>query len=102
MSAILDLLRLSKRVQQFNPILRARANVAHHYDIDRSFYALFLDTERHYSCAYFNDSDELENAQCAKKRHITAKLALANGQRLLDIGPDRRRAWALSRERRRY
>ncbi|HUO53917.1 MAG TPA: cyclopropane-fatty-acyl-phospholipid synthase family protein [Rhodoblastus sp.] len=66
---------------------RARANAAHHYDLDRRFYRLFLDDDLQYSCAYFErPSASLDEAQLAKKRHIAAKLALAPGARTLDIG----------------
>ena len=41
----------------------------------------------HYSCAYFaTPEDTLEQAQQNKLRHITAKLDLKPGQRVLDIG----------------
>lgn len=84
----LDVARfLTRRLAQFNPAGRARRNVAHHYDIDGSIYDLFLDADRQYSCAYFADRNTpLEAAQQAKKRHLAAKLALAEGQRVLDIG----------------
>jgi len=76
-----------KRVQQFNPVGRAKANVAHHYDLSGELYDLFLDADRQYSCAYFlHPDDTLEIAQEQKKRHIAAKLSLAPGQRVLDIG----------------
>ncbi len=76
-----------RRLMQFNPIARARRNVARHYDIDGAIYDLFLDRDRQYSCAYFTDGIVgLEEAQLAKKRHLAAKLALAPGQRVLDIG----------------
>ena len=78
--------RLSKRMQQYNPAPRARANVAHHYDINGAIYDLFLDADRQYSCAYFHDTSDLDEAQRAKKRHIAAKLALKKGHRVLDIG----------------
>jgi cyclopropane-fatty-acyl-phospholipid synthase len=76
-----------RRLQQRNDTLRSRHNVAHHYDIDSRLYALFLDSDRQYSCAYFEDTGvSLEDAQVAKKRHIAAKLAIQPGQRVLDIG----------------
>lgn len=76
-----------RRLQQHNPIRRARKNVAHHYDLDRELFQLFLDEEMEYSCAYFETPDAtLEEAQLAKKRHIAAKLCLKPGQRVLDIG----------------
>ena len=66
---------------------RARANVAHHYDLSGALYELFLDADRQYSCAYFADgSGTLEEAQAAKKRHLAAKLLLWPGARVLDIG----------------
>jgi cyclopropane-fatty-acyl-phospholipid synthase len=84
----LDVARfLTRRLAQFNPASRSRRNVAHHYDIDGSIYDLFLDADRQYSCAYFTDPQtQLETAQRAKKRHLAAKLALSEGQRVLDIG----------------
>ena len=75
-----------RRIMQFNPTERARRNVAHHYDIDGAIYDLFLDRDRQYSCAYFARDMGLDTAQLAKKRHLAAKLALAPGQRVLDIG----------------
>src|SRR6185436_20508980 len=78
---------LMRRIMQFNPIARARRNVARHYDIDGAIYDLFLDRDRQYSCGYFaDDIAGLDEAQLAKKRHLAAKLALAGRQRVLDIG----------------
>ncbi len=73
---------------QFNPMSRAKQNVAHHYDLSDELYARFLDRDRQYSCAYFPHGDEtLEEAQAAKKRHVAAKLLLDRpGLKVLDIG----------------
>ncbi|HSK28331.1 MAG TPA: class I SAM-dependent methyltransferase, partial [Candidatus Limnocylindria bacterium] len=71
----------------FNSRRRSRKNAVHHYDLSGALYDLFLDRERHYSCAYFIDeSDRLEEAQQQKCRHIAAKLLLKPGMRVLDIG----------------
>jgi cyclopropane-fatty-acyl-phospholipid synthase len=79
--------RLVRRLRQFNPRDRALRNVAHHYDLDGRLYALFLDADRQYSCAYFeHPASSLEEAQRAKKRHIAAKLLLKPHQTILDIG----------------
>jgi cyclopropane-fatty-acyl-phospholipid synthase len=73
--------------QQYNPIGRAQANVHHHYDLSKTLYDLFLDSDRQYSCAYFTAPDQpIDQAQAQKKRHIAAKLLLKPGQRVLDIG----------------
>ena len=74
-------------LHQHNPIGRAQANIEHHYDLSDELYALFLDADRQYSCAYFPAPDiTLEQAQHAKKRHLAAKLLVGPGQRVLDIG----------------
>jgi cyclopropane-fatty-acyl-phospholipid synthase len=75
------------RVDRLNWQLRSRRNVAHHYDLDDRLYSLFLDTDRQYSCGYFATGKEtLDEAQSSKLAHIAAKLHLAPGQRVLDIG----------------
>lgn len=72
---------------QHNPIGLARTHVAHHYDLSRRLFELFLDESMQYSCAYFTHPEmKLAEAQQAKMRHIAAKLLLQPGQRVLDIG----------------
>ncbi len=84
----LDWLRYATRlIRQYNPAGRAARNASHHYDTPPDIYALFLDPDWQYSCAYFpHDGVDLAEAQRAKKRHIIAKLRMAQGQRVLDIG----------------
>ncbi len=79
--------RARRVFDQWNPAHRARENVAHHYDLSSRLYDLFLDQERHYSCAYFSDPDmSLEAAQRAKTHHIAAKLVLEPGMEVFEIG----------------
>ena len=80
--------RWLRPLQTYNPVSRARRNVAHHYDLSGDLYDLFLDTDRQYSCAYFQTpSDSLEEAQENKKRHLGAKLRLDEPNlEILDIG----------------
>src|SRR5271166_2167493 len=78
---------LYRRLTQLNVRPLARRNVAHHYDLDGGLYALFLDADRQYSCAYFDNGDQpLDDAQLAKKRHLAVKLLVAKGKSVLDIG----------------
>jgi len=78
---------LTRHAQQFNPRKRSRENVERHYDLDGRLYSLFLDSDRQYSCGYFESSDStLDDAQLAKKRHLAAKLLVNQGDRVLDIG----------------
>ncbi len=71
-----------------NSKLRAKRHVAHHYDLDGKLYELFLDSDMQYSCGYFSSATQtLEQAQTAKKHHITSKLLLDRpGLTVLDVG----------------
>ena len=76
-----------RRVLQYNPVGKAQANVAHHYDLSGELYDLFLDDDLQYSCAYYRSPDDtLEAAQAQKKAHIARKLLLKPGMRVLDVG----------------
>jgi len=64
-----------------------RANIQYHYDLSNGFYALFLDPEMVYSCAYFAEPhDDLARAQRDKLDMICRKLRLKPDETLLDIG----------------
>jgi cyclopropane-fatty-acyl-phospholipid synthase len=57
------------------------------YDISDDFFALFLDPNMVYTCAYFkNDDMTLEEAQIAKLDLALDKLNLEPGMTLLDVG----------------
>jgi cyclopropane-fatty-acyl-phospholipid synthase len=78
---------LTAAFTHYNPLERARRNVAHHYDLSAQLYDQFLDSDRQYSCAYFPNGDEdIDTAQLLKKRHIAAKLNIKPGMVVLDIG----------------
>ncbi len=63
------------------------AAISFHYDVSNDFYALWLDSQRIYSCAYFEtEEDTLDRAQRNKLEHICRKLRLQPGEQLLDIG----------------
>ncbi|ACB95639.1 SAM-dependent methyltransferase [Beijerinckia indica] len=84
---IRQLINFTKRFNANNKLGNAQKNIAYHYDLDQSFYRLFLDEDCQYSCAYFEYPGEtLDAAQSAKKRHIAAKLLLKSNQHVLDIG----------------
>ncbi len=66
---------------------RDRQAIRFHYDVGNEFYALFLDRQMQYSCAYFpTGQEDLDTAQSRKIEHICRKLHLKPGERLLDIG----------------
>jgi len=72
---------------ELHSVERDRQAVTYHYDVSNDFYALWLDKQMVYSCAYFETDDEdLETAQVRKLDYICRKLRLRSGERLLDIG----------------
>ena len=84
--------RLTNRIafarEAVNDRIGSQRNVSHHYDIGNDLYRLMLDAEhKQYSCAYWDEATEsLGRAQEAKLAHIASKLALTDGQLVLDIG----------------
>ena len=80
--------RAAFALESVNWRVGSKRNVAHHHDIGNAFYQLMLDSEHmQYSCAYWDEGVKaLADAQEAKLAHIAAKLALAPGQEVLDIG----------------
>jgi len=68
---------------------RDQAVISHHYDVPAAFYELILDPQMAYSCALWTSAEAgytLADAQRDKLEAICAKLALAPGTHLLDIG----------------
>jgi len=61
--------------------------VRYHYNVSNEFFSLFLDDSMTYSCAFFSpDATSLEAAQQAKLNLTADKLAIGEGDRVLDIG----------------
>ena len=65
----------------------SRRNIAEHYDLGNALFRLFLCEDLMYSSAIFADEDEpLEVASRRKLDRICTKLALAPGERVVEIG----------------
>ncbi|HEX8066388.1 MAG TPA: cyclopropane-fatty-acyl-phospholipid synthase family protein [Thermoleophilaceae bacterium] len=72
---------------RLHSLRRDRAAIRHHYDVSNRFYRLVLGPTMVYSCAYFEHEDEpLDSAQERKLDVVCRKLALREGDRLLDVG----------------
>ncbi|MFA9461621.1 class I SAM-dependent methyltransferase [Thiohalorhabdus methylotrophus] len=70
-----------------NTLAGSRENIHHHYDLGNEFYALWLDEDMLYTCAYFEDPQMgLEAAQRAKMDHVARKLRLEPGQTVVEAG----------------
>src|SRR5262245_6103841 len=73
--------------QRDNSLRRARANARQHYDLGNDFYALWLDREMVYTCAYFaTPALSLEEAQVAKMEHVARKLRLRPEETVIEAG----------------
>src|ERR1043166_6858741 len=57
-----------------------------HYDLSNDFFEAMLDPNMQYSCALFDEGDDLAAAQLRKLDWICERLRLRPGLRLLDIG----------------
>ncbi|MCA0389560.1 MAG: cyclopropane-fatty-acyl-phospholipid synthase family protein [Bacteroidetes bacterium] len=72
---------------QAHSLERDKDAVSYHYDMSNDLYKLWLDPQMVYSCAYFKTQDTpLEEAQTDKLDYICRKLALKEGEKLLDVG----------------
>ncbi|WP_375491630.1 class I SAM-dependent methyltransferase [uncultured Jatrophihabitans sp.] len=65
--------------------------IAHHYDVGNDFYRILLGESMTYSCAYWSQDGELGEAALAAAQFgkcdlVARKLALAPGERVLDVG----------------
>ncbi|MFG3604367.1 class I SAM-dependent methyltransferase [Micromonospora chersina] len=63
-----------------------RAQVAVSYDVDNEFFRLWLDERMNYTCAVFDDTDDLEAAQVAKLELLYRYGRVTPDSRVLDIG----------------
>ncbi len=87
-----------RRLTQFNRPSRSRRNVAHHYDLDGRLYALFLDADQQYSCAYFESPGNrsttpssprsaISPPSCCRARTAAPSTSAAAGAALRSISP---------------
>ena len=72
----------------FNLQSRSRAGIiaSRHYDIGNDLFMSFLDPYNQYSCAYFNGTDDLAQAQIKKLDLICKKLNITKTDSILDVG----------------
>jgi len=65
---------------------RAAKSGRYHYDKGNHLYEAMLDSGMNYSCAYWAEADNLDDAQEAKLDLICRKLELEEGMTVLDLG----------------
>jgi cyclopropane-fatty-acyl-phospholipid synthase len=64
----------------------SRRNIAAHYDLGNEFFKLFLSPDLMYSSAVWKDGDTLSEASTRKLELICEKLALTEGDQVVEIG----------------
>ena len=81
------LLELRPRLNRRNGLLRARRNIAYHYDLGNDLFSLMLDETMTYSCAVFeHPGQSLADAQRAKYERLCDRLELGPEDHVLEIG----------------
>jgi cyclopropane-fatty-acyl-phospholipid synthase len=80
------LLGLKAKISNLQRKSRAYNIGKKHYDIGNELYRLMLDKRMNYSCAYWKDAKNLDEAQEAKLDLCCKKLGLKPGMKVLDIG----------------
>lgn len=65
---------------------RGQAVANLHYNLDQDMYEAMLGKSMNYSCAYWRNATDLDQAQEQKMELICRKLRLKKGDRVLDVG----------------
>ena len=79
--------RAANLITRVNDARAARHHVHYHYDLGNDFYALWLDSQMVYTCAYYaDDSMTLDGAQGAKLDLVCRKLQLRAGEEVIEAG----------------
>ncbi len=66
--------------------IRSKKVAQEHYDLSPELYESFLDPYNQYTCGYFKDTNNLNEAQEKKLDLICRKLQLSDRDKVLDIG----------------
>ena len=83
-TAALHIIR--SRVFNLQSQLRAFEIGERHYDIGNDLYQAMLDRRMAYTCGYFENTTDLDQAQEAKLDMVCRKVGLRPGMRVLDLG----------------
>ncbi|MFN2305127.1 MAG: cyclopropane fatty acyl phospholipid synthase [Anaerolineales bacterium] len=67
-------------------ITKAHEVVEKHYDLGNNLYEAMLDKRLNYTCAYWKDADNLDDAQEAKLELVCKKIGVYEGMKILELG----------------
>jgi len=74
------------KIVNFQNKARAKRDVGQHYNIGNDLYRAMLDKRMVYTCGYWKDAKNLDEAQEAKLDLVCKKIGLKQGMTVLDIG----------------
>lgn len=77
---------LKAKFGNLQTLARSKQVAFKHYDLGNDLFKKMLDSRMMYSCGYWKDADNLEDAQLAKLDLICKKLKLEKGMTVLEIG----------------
>ena len=77
---------LKSKLLNLQTRVRSKQVAKVHYNLDNDLYQTMLGPSMAYTCGYWLNADNLDDAQYRKYDLICRKLALASGERLLEFG----------------
>jgi cyclopropane-fatty-acyl-phospholipid synthase len=77
---------LRSKLFNLQSVRRAFQIGEHHYDLGNDLYRAMLDSRLNYTCAYWKDANNLEEAQEAKLDLVCRKIGLQPGMTVLELG----------------
>jgi len=83
---LLRLMNLPALIFNLQSRLRSHMVAEQHYNLDNKLFEAMLDPYVQYSCAYFDKTDDLNEAQLRKLDLICRKLNISRDDSVLDIG----------------
>lgn len=78
--------RVRRKIANLQDREGSKKVIEEHYDLPVAFYEAFLDQNFQYTCARFEGTDDLDEAQIKKMHNICKKLHLKPGDKVLDVG----------------
>ncbi|GAB4337789.1 MAG: cyclopropane fatty acyl phospholipid synthase [Calditrichia bacterium] len=77
---------LRSRLFNLQNLKRSRQVAEQHYDLGNNFYEDMLGPTMNYTCAFWKDGDDLDQAQRNKMEMVCQKLELKPGMKILELG----------------
>ncbi len=77
---------LRYKLANMQSVKRSTEVVKTHYDLGNDLFELMLDKNMQYTCAYWKDTDNLDQAQINKAHLICKKIQLTPGMEILELG----------------